>query len=125
MSEKNRHGCLTAYLALLLVFNSLTALIYFVVPRTDPEHFSVVLLPSWAFPLLGIGSLLNLVSAIAIFKWKKWGFGLYVLSAFSQIVLNFYLGLGVGTAIGGLVGVAILYGVLQIGGDRKGWTQLD
>jgi len=25
----------------------------------------------------------------------------------------------------GLIGLAILYGVLQIGGDRKGWTQLD
>ena len=32
---------------------------------------------------------------------------------------------GVITSVGGLIGFAILFGVLQIGNDNKGWTLLE
>ena len=40
-------------------------------------------------------------------------------------VINLMVGLNIVQAILGLTGFAILYGVLHIGEERKGWTQLD
>ena len=39
--------------------------------------------------------------------------------------INLSLGLTVVQVALGLVGILILYGVLQIGDDKKGWTQLE
>ena len=41
------------------------------------------------------------------------------------LVLNLYAGVGMGQSIVGLIGVAILFGVLHIGGDKKAWPQLE
>jgi hypothetical protein len=40
-------------------------------------------------------------------------------------VVNLAIGVSLGLALLGFVGVAILYGVLQIGGCESGWNQLD
>ena len=120
---KNRHGCLTAWLVLMIIANSATALAYLVgrdeIQKTLPNA------PGWAFPVLIIFALFNLVCAIALFKWQKWGFWGFCVSAVVALFVNFSIGLGVGSSLGGLVGVALLYGVLQIGKDNKGWPQLD
>jgi hypothetical protein len=44
------------------------------------------------------------------------------LAAFA---LNLAIGVSIPQAIMGLAGIAILYGVLQIGGENKGWAQLE
>jgi len=56
---------------------------------------------------------------------EKWGFWLFTLTACDTLCLNLYVGAGYATAVFGLSGVAILYEVLHIGGDKKGWTQLE
>ena len=33
--------------------------------------------------------------------------------------------LSIGSALAGIAGIAVLFGVLQIGKENKGWTQLD
>jgi len=81
--------------------------------------------PGWAFPVLGILSVLNLVCAIGLFQWKKWGFYGVCVSSVIAVVVNLAIGLPPASALFGLVGIAILYGILQIGQENKGWTQLD
>jgi hypothetical protein len=39
--------------------------------------------------------------------------------------VNLTIGVNIAQGILGLAGVAILYGVLHIGNEKKGWTQLE
>lgn len=120
---KNRHGCLTAWLVLMLVANGASALMYVLgaeaIRRTLPNA------PGWAFPVLIAFSLFNLVCAVALFQWKRWGFWGFCVSSLVAVVVNVSIGLGMGSALAGLVGVIVLYGVLQIGAENKGWPQLE
>lgn len=122
VSQAGRHGCLTAYLILMMVANAATSVIYLVSKESIQE--ASPLLPDWAFPVLIVFGLFNFACAIAIFRWKKWGFWGFLGSSLSILVVNFSIGVSPGQALSGLVGVAILYGVLQIGGEKKGWSQL-
>ena len=119
-SVKQRHGCLTTYLVLAIIANSATALLYLLgreaIRRSSPQH-----IPDWVIAVC----LFNLVCAIALFRWKKWGFWGLVVSAAVALCVNIAIGLGSLAAIGGVVGVLLLYGVLQIGKENKGWSQLE
>ena len=122
-TEKKRHGCLTAYLIFMLVVNALCALVM-------PFTASLVQKPTPSFPswLLWISAslgLLNVVFTMALFKWKKSGFIGFCVVSVIALGINLYGGLGVGASLRGLIGIVILYGVLQIGGDKKGWSQLE
>ena len=123
LQEKKRHGCLTAYLVLAIIANSATALLYLfgaeAIKRSTPN------IPDWAFPVLIVLVLFNLACAIALLRWKKWGFWGLVASAVVTVGVNLKIDLGLSSAIVGLLGVLLLYGVLQIGKDNKGWPQLD
>lgn len=122
-NEKRRHGCLITYLILIILASSGTALLYLLasdlIRETQPN------MPDWAFPVLIANSVLNLLWTIALFRWKKWGFWGFVVSAVISISVNLSIDLSVLSALGGLVGVAVLFGVLQIGKEKKGWSQLD
>ena len=123
LQEKERHGCLTAYLVLAIIANSATALLYLfgaaAIKRSTPN------IPDWAFPVLIVLVLFNLACAIALLRWKKWGFWGLIVSAVVTLGINLTIGLGLSSAIVGLLGVVILYGVLQIGRHNRGWPQLD
>ncbi|HEV7642948.1 MAG TPA: hypothetical protein VGO50_03320 [Pyrinomonadaceae bacterium] len=81
--------------------------------------------PVWAGWGSVLMALLNVVFLVAIFKWKKWGFYGFAVATIVSCALNFYAGVGVALSLIGLVGIAILFGVLQIGGKKKGWGQLE
>jgi hypothetical protein len=123
LQRKERHGCLTAYLVLAIIANSATALLYLfgaqAIKRSTPN------IPDWAFPVLIVLVLFNLACAIALFRWKRWGFWGLVASAAVTLGVNLTIGLGFSAAIVGVLGVILLYGVLHIGKDNKGWAQLD
>lgn len=124
MSEvKQRHGCLTTWLVLMIVINSVTALMYLF--GSEMIGKSLPSAPGWMFPVLAVASLFNVACAVALFKWKKWGFYGFVVTSVVALVVNLMLGIGPLQSVLGLVGLAILYGVLQIGGEKKGWSQLE
>jgi len=123
LALKQRHGCLTAYLVFMIIANSASALIYLV--GSEGIRRNLPNMPEWAFPVLIVGGIFNLSCAIALFRWKKWGFWGFVASAVTVSFVNLYIGLAPSSALGGLVGVAFLYGVLRIGKEREGWSQLD
>jgi len=70
-------------------------------------------------------SLFNLVCAIALFQWKKWGFWGFCVSSVVLFVVNLSVAQGISSPIVGLGGVLLLYGVLHIGKENKGWPQLE
>jgi hypothetical protein len=123
LRDKQRHGCLTAYLVLAIIANSATALIYLfgaaAIKRSAPN------MPDWAFPVLIVLVLFNLACAVALLRWKKWGFWGLVGSAVVTLGVNLTIGLGLSSAMVGFLGVILLYGVLHIGQENKGWPQLD
>ena len=122
-SKKSRHGCLTAYLVLVIVVNSGVALFYLwgtgILKRAFPSA------PPWLFVLMAFLNLFNLVFAIALFRWKKWGFWGFCGTTAIALVLNILLGMGIWATLNGVLGVIILYAILQIGTNNKGWSQLE
>jgi len=121
--EKKRHGCLTAWLVLMIIGNSATAFTYLFGGVGFSQAFPGV--PGWAMPLLVLMSIFNLVCSVALLRWKKWGFWGFAATTVFALILNLSFGLSVGSALSGLLGIFILYGVLHIGKENKGWSQLD
>jgi hypothetical protein len=121
--KKQRHGCLTTYLIFMIIANSATAVLH--VLLSDDIQQSYPKMPSWGLFAFVFGSLFNLTCAIALLRWKKWGLWGFSISASLVLVLNLMIGVSPVSALGGVLGIAILFGVLQIGKDKKGWPQLD
>lgn len=108
-TAKNHHGCVVAWLLLCLVANLVTGLI----------------LLTTAIPWLAAGIVINVVCLFALFQWKKWGFYGIVAMTIVNFTVNLLLGGSPESAISGLAGIAILYGLLQLGQPKTGWEQLE
>ena len=120
---KKRHGCLTAYLIFLIVVAS-GVVIYYITAASFVN--STLGLSGWTLPVLVVLGLLDIVCAIALFRWKKWGFWGFCALAVVTLIVNISSGSGIATSLTGLIGIAVMYGVLNIGDkDNKGWPQLD
>lgn len=120
---KQRHGCLTAYLVFVIIMNSVVTLYYLL--GSEVIRQSMPTLPSWIIPVMIVVGVVNLVCAIALLRWKKWGFWGLVGTAVVATFFNMSAGFGLASGVAALVSIAMLYGVLQIGKERKGWPQLD
>ena len=107
---------------LMIVANSPNALVYLMGNKALRAKLPNA--PRSAFPVSIVFSLVNLVCAVALFQWKKWGFWGSCASGVVALVVNLSIGLGVRPALLGVVGVPLLYGVLHIGEENKGWPQL-
>jgi hypothetical protein len=121
-APKQRHGCATAWLTLMVASN--TGVPIMILARGDEIRRQVPDYPDWAMPAGVVACLLNIVFILALFAWQKWGFyGLVAMSALG-FAMNLAAGLGAQAAVG-LVGIVILFLVLQIGGERSTWKQLE
>ena len=148
--EKERHWCLTVFLIVILF----TSFFNFFIGNSDQYGFLWRRAGyDWVL-LLSCLSLVNFIKAIGIFRWKKWGFWLFAVSACLHILINSYFWERVYdqvyllmfhvssdfrgvimsfeyvfgwlySSIGGLIGIVSLYKLLHIGGDKKAWTQLE
>jgi hypothetical protein len=67
----------------------------------------------------------NIICAIALFNWKKWGFYGFLASAVTAFIINISSGINLVTSLSGFIGIAVLYGVLNIGGENRAWTRLE
>jgi hypothetical protein len=123
MGNQDLHGCLIAWLILMIIGNAGIALIYLFL--SDGIVAQVPDLPVWALPVLGVMAVFNLACTIALFFLKKWAFWGLVGSSVVVLVINLTAGLGLGRSLLGLVTVAVLFAVLHIGEHRKAWPQLE
>jgi hypothetical protein len=122
--DRGRHGCLTIWLLLLLLWN--LALILGYTGCNMIQWFGDTGEPfGWYYPIMIGLSVLSLVFVLALFGWKKWGFwGLLMVSGV-KIVLELVSGGADFMVLSGIVvSILILFGVLQIGRGNKGWPQL-
>lgn len=122
--EKQRHGCVTAWLALMIFINSLTSLVYIFfgdkVLETAPD------MPTSMLLLLAFLGLSNVFFAAMLLRWKKMGFWGFVITSIAAFILNLMMGLGVLQSVAGMTGLLILYGILQIKqGDTSTWENLE
>lgn len=123
IESRQRHGCLTAWLILMIITNSLTAYSYLFSSDAIRKIFPNI--QNWIFPAVIVLAICNVVCAIALWKWKKWGFVGFLLSSIIAFAINLMIGLQTIYAILGLLGVAVLYGLLHIGRENKAWELLD
>ena len=137
--KKERHWCLTLFLAVIF-FSSFCKIFS---PYLNVFYGKQNL-------LLSLLSFCHCVSVIAIFKWNKRGFWVFAITACLHILLNFYyfdhtypafmeifrpnvvdydwfthVFVWIISSLGGLIGLVSLYALLQIGGNKKAWTQLE
>ncbi|MFY8020447.1 MAG: hypothetical protein ACOVP1_04590 [Bacteroidia bacterium] len=123
--EKSRHGCVSVWLILMMIANSLTGLVYLLLP----ENISKLLpgeVSALFFVLLGVIGFSNVVFSVALYRWKLWGFYGFIVSSLLTFVINVYIGLGAGQSLFGLAGIAILYGILQIKKDNvSAWNYME
>ena len=106
----------------MIVVNALTAV---GTPFSMSRLAQVGLHPSLLLTVvLVLCALANIACAVALLRFMKWGFYGFVVTAVIALFVNLAIGLGVGQVAFGLVGVAILYGVLNIGGPEKAWPRL-
>ena len=122
---KQRHGCVTAWLVLMLVVNSLSALLYLFFSEMVTNTFQVDV-SSTLILLLGIVGIANVVFSVFLLQWKKKGFWGFLVTSIVTLIINMNIGVGIVQSMFGLVGIVILYGILQIKKDSKtAWENLD
>jgi len=122
---KQRHGCVTAWLILMIIANSLTAILYLfaseMITKNLPGDVSTPMII-----LLGIIGIGNVIFSVLLFQWKKFGFWGFIVTSIGALIINLTIGLGIGQSLFGLVGIAVLYGVLQIKKDNvTAWENLE
>jgi hypothetical protein len=115
---RKRGGCLTAFLIIMMIVNPLVAIAYFALGSTMRQNLPGA--PTWAIPVLGIFCIVNFASAMAVWRWKRWGFYGFVISAIVALVINIMIGLPVHQVVAGPIGVIVLYALL-----RPMWDQLE
>ena len=124
-SMKERHGCVTAWLVFMIIVNAGVG-IWYLISSEDISR----MLPSRPDPsmlmITGVVAFANVAFAVLLLKWKKIGFFGFIGSSIAGVILNLALGLGIGQSVTGLIGVVILYGILQIKKDDKStWEGLE
>jgi len=111
LSPPERHGCVTAWLIIMLVSNAIVSLVYFLMANGLMHGSKLSSVTLMALTLIGM---LNVTFSIMLLSWKKiafYGFGIIGVFTF---LLNISVGISPLGSLFGLAGVAILYGILQI-----------
>jgi hypothetical protein len=121
VKQKKRHGCLTAYLVVIIAGISIFLILY-LLQGLAPDNTR----PVWEMFVFIVLNLFVIVCAIAIFMWKKWGvWGLCAVQ-----IINFILSITqrefiIVSVINLAFSLGLLFLVLNIGGENKGWPQLE
>lgn len=125
---KKRHGCVTAWLVMMIIANTLASIFYLFMNmigsmvKQDPE----TKLTTPLILLLIIIGVANVIFSVLLLKWNKIGFYGFLISSIGALIVNIYVGLSIGQSSIGLIGFAVLYGILQIKRDDKSaWENLE
>jgi hypothetical protein len=121
---KQRHGCVTAWLILMIVANSLTAVTYLFLSDKITKLMTTEV-PESMIIVLGVLGIFNVLFSVMLFQWRKIAFWGFVVTSLCSFLFNLVNGLGIGQSLGGLLGVAVLYAVLQMKKDNvSAWENL-
>jgi hypothetical protein len=107
MDRPRRGGCLTTFLVVMLIANPLTAINYWFIGGTAlAQKFPHM--PAWGPAVLGFGSALNVVFALAAIKWRKWGVYGFMAACVAGAIFNLAIGVPFALSLLGLLGGVIL-----------------
>ncbi len=109
-TTKSRGGLLTAWLVLMVISNSISAVAYLFF--NDVLQAVVPDLPVSLLYGYGLLSVINLFCTYFLFRWKKWAFYAYCAVAGIGFILNVIF-LDIVSALLGLLGPLILYILLK------------
>ena len=120
---RRRHGCLTVYLAVLSVVGTASTAMYLcfpsVIAKTNPE------IPVWARLVFAMVGIVQVACALALWRWRKWGFYVFAAVCIPFAVWNSTLTGSALTLAMGPVGVLIMWLALRTGRpDQRAWEQL-
>lgn len=125
MENKQRHGCLAAWLIYLIIAYSIVSITYFF--NTD-KISEISLYKTSKNILLIYGSLgiLSIAFCIMLFKWVRLGFWGILITSIIVFITQIINGHGVFQPVVGLLGVIALYALLQLKkGNVSGWNNLE
>ena len=124
-NPKQRHGCVTAWLIYMIIANALSGLIYIIAGDKVKEAMQVDL-TGINIVSMALLSFANVVFAVMLLKWQKMGFWGFVITSIAGVFVNLSIGLGVSQSILGLIGIGILYAILQIPKEKvSAWSELE
>ena len=124
-AAKSRHGCVTAWLILMIVVNAIAAASNLLAGDFLSESLGKPV-PHGMMVVLSLIAVVNVVFAVMLMQWKKWAFWGFAISSVVTMGINVGIGFGIAQSLLGLVGFAILYIVLQIKErGRSSWENLE
>jgi hypothetical protein len=118
----SRPVLVTIWLLLVLTVNAVMTVVY--VGASIRAGGNPLPVPPWFCMCMALSSSANVVSAMVLLKGRRWGFYLICANAGAGLILNLTAGVPLLNCPAGLLGIGILYGVLQLGKPRSVWSQL-
>ncbi len=114
-NKKERGFLLTFWMVLLLAGGVLSAISYITIGLGVVADLPSV--PEWLTYVFLFMSIANVIFVGFLFRWKRWAFYAFCSSAVLVMILNLYVGVGIGMALVGLAAPVILYAFM-----RKKWS---
>ena len=100
-----RGGWLTTFLILMFIGNPVSLIFLFAASLIKNLSKNS---PIWVIPVLGVSSIINIICAIGIWKWKKWGVYGLVITTLIVVATNISIGISINRALLGFIGLAII-----------------
>ena len=117
-----RHGCLTTLLVFIILLDLIAS---FTIPTSGTAMRQAGFHASPAvIAILEFCAVANIVFAIALFRWQRWGFYGFVATTLLAVATNLIAGLAIAVSLLGLLRIGLLYWVLSMGGPNKAWNHL-
>jgi hypothetical protein len=79
---------------------------------------------TWAAVTLALVCLANIVCAIAIIRWRRWGYFGLIATALVAFAINLAYMTRPVFAFLGLLAPLLLWGLLHLGGERNAWRRM-
>lgn len=124
MNTPQRHGCLTAWLYLMLIGGTFGLIGLMFLSQGTPPRPGYHPPSSLDLSLIAACTVVGMICAGGLFFLKRWGFYVYLVSSFALVWINFKARMDAGHALVPLISVLFLIGVMQIGGRYKAWGRL-
>ena len=120
---KQRHGCVTFWLWLVLLVNA-GGVLQLIVSMCSSAGMDYPVVAVVLMVLLGT---CNVVASLLLMRWRKLGFYMFVASALAELVVGLLLlDYHPVESVTSLASIAIWWAVLQIRYDgRSAWSQME
>lgn len=104
---------LSGWLVFLVVANVWTVYRYAMIIYDLVDHYVFTGTSQWAFPLLGLLAVVNIVGVMLLWFGRKLGFYLLVATSLIAFVVNTLLNVPITATLLGLLGLLILWALLR------------